>query len=98
MEKRITDDLDALLDVLPPHIRRALIDTEDRHELLEVVLDSAKKRALPLVMDGVKFVRAELREDAGVLGAAVLARQALDGIGLRSERPVRPNGKGGEHE
>ena len=44
-------------------------------ELLEVVRRSAATRALPLVMDDVKFVRAELREDAGVLGAAVLARQ-----------------------
>jgi len=46
-------------------------------EFLEVVRDSAKRRALALVMDDVKFVRAELREDAGVLGAAVLARQGL---------------------
>ena len=37
MEKRITDDLDALLDILPPHIRRTLAELEDRHDLLEVV-------------------------------------------------------------
>jgi len=46
-------------------------------EMLGVVEDSARKRALPLVMDHVKFVRSQLGEDAGVLGAAVLARQAL---------------------
>ena len=46
-------------------------------EMLAAVESSARKRALPLVMDGVKFVRAQLGEDAGVLGAAVLARQAL---------------------
>ncbi len=39
MEKTITDDLEALLDILPPHIRQSLVDTEDRRELLEVVLD-----------------------------------------------------------
>jgi len=46
-------------------------------EMLAAVENSARKRALPLVMDGVKFVRAQLGEDAGVLGAAVLARQAV---------------------
>ena len=39
MEKRITDDLDALLDILPPHIRQTLAALGDRHDLLEVVLD-----------------------------------------------------------
>ncbi len=39
MEKVITDDLDALLDVLPPDIQRTLADAGDRRELLEVVLD-----------------------------------------------------------
>jgi stage III sporulation protein SpoIIIAA len=39
VEKRITDDLGALLDILPPHIRQTLADLEDRHDLLEVVLD-----------------------------------------------------------
>jgi stage III sporulation protein SpoIIIAA len=36
---RITDDLDALLDVLPPHVRDPLRQREDNFELLEVVLD-----------------------------------------------------------
>ncbi len=39
MDKVITDDLDALFDVLPPNIRRTLADAGDRRELLEVVLD-----------------------------------------------------------
>lgn len=39
MRKVITDDLDALLDVLPPHIRQALLEQPDNSELLEVVLD-----------------------------------------------------------
>ncbi len=38
-EKQITDDLDAILDALPPHIVGPLRELEDRHELLEVVLD-----------------------------------------------------------
>ena len=39
MQKVITDDLDALLDILPPHIRQPLCQQEDISELLEVVLD-----------------------------------------------------------
>ncbi len=38
-EKLITDDLDAVLDALPPHIVGPLREREDKHELLEVVLD-----------------------------------------------------------
>jgi stage III sporulation protein SpoIIIAA len=36
---RITDDLDAMLDVLPPHARDPLQERPDNFELLEVVLD-----------------------------------------------------------
>ncbi len=39
MSKIITDDLDALIDVLPGHISQPLQQREDRNELLEVVLD-----------------------------------------------------------
>ncbi len=39
MQKVITDDLDALLDILPPYIRQPLCQQQDISELLEVVLD-----------------------------------------------------------
>ena len=39
VQKVITDDLDALLEILPPHIQQPLRQQEDCHELLEVVLD-----------------------------------------------------------
>jgi stage III sporulation protein SpoIIIAA len=39
MQREITDDLDALLDVLPPHICRPLRARADNHELLEIVMD-----------------------------------------------------------
>jgi stage III sporulation protein SpoIIIAA len=39
LQKVITDDLDALLDILPPHIRQPLCEQKDLSELLEVVLD-----------------------------------------------------------
>ncbi|MCK4388535.1 MAG: single-stranded DNA-binding protein, partial [Dehalococcoidia bacterium] len=39
LRREITDDLDALLDILPPHIRETLYQQHDRSELIEVVLD-----------------------------------------------------------
>ena len=39
MQKVITDDLDALIDILPPHIQQPLCQQKDISELLEVVLD-----------------------------------------------------------
>ena len=39
MQKVITDDLEALLDILPPHIRQLLCQQEDISQLLEVILD-----------------------------------------------------------
>jgi stage III sporulation protein SpoIIIAA len=39
MFKRITDDLDAMLERLPPHIAQPLREREDRSDLLEVVMD-----------------------------------------------------------
>ena len=39
MQKVITDDLDALLDVLPPHVRQPLCQKENISQLLEVVLN-----------------------------------------------------------
>jgi len=39
LQKAITDDLDALLNILPPHIRQPLIRQEDISQLLEVVFD-----------------------------------------------------------
>ena len=38
-EKLITDDLDAILDALPEHILGPLSAREDKHDLLEVVMD-----------------------------------------------------------
>ena len=39
LQKVITDDMEALLDILPPHIRQPLCQQKDIKELLEVVLD-----------------------------------------------------------
>jgi stage III sporulation protein SpoIIIAA len=42
-QKVITDDLDALLDILPLHIRQPLCQQSDNSELLEVVLDIGRR-------------------------------------------------------
>jgi stage III sporulation protein SpoIIIAA len=39
LQKEITDDLDTLLDILPPQFRESLGQQDDVHELLEVILD-----------------------------------------------------------
>jgi len=39
MQHAITDDLDVLLAVLPARIREAITALDDRHELLEIVMD-----------------------------------------------------------
>jgi stage III sporulation protein SpoIIIAA len=39
MQRVVTDDLDALLDILPLHIREPLFQQPDHSELLEVILD-----------------------------------------------------------
>ncbi|MFO8101014.1 MAG: R3H domain-containing nucleic acid-binding protein [Dehalococcoidia bacterium] len=43
MKKEITDDLDGLLGVLPAHLARPLWNSEDKAELLEVVLDLGRQ-------------------------------------------------------
>ena len=43
MQKVITDDLDALLDVLPPHISEPLSQTDARGEFMEVVMDLGRQ-------------------------------------------------------
>lgn len=39
MQKVIADDMDALLEILPPRIKDPLVKQKDLHDLLEVVLD-----------------------------------------------------------
>ncbi|MCK4964801.1 MAG: AAA family ATPase, partial [Dehalococcoidia bacterium] len=43
MQKVVTDDLDALLDVLPPHVSDPLSQSGDRSEFLEVVMDIGRQ-------------------------------------------------------
>ena len=46
-------------------------------DFIKAIRKAAKKYALPDTLKGVQIVRAQLGDDAGVLGAAALARQRL---------------------
>ena len=47
-------------------------------DFIKDIRKAAKKYALPDTLKGVQIVRAQLGDDAGVLGAAALARQRLN--------------------
>ncbi len=67
-QKRITDDLHALLDVLPPHIRQAVVKANDSDNLLEIVLDLGR---LPLA----RFVQGEV-----ILDQNEITREDIDHV------------------
>jgi stage III sporulation protein SpoIIIAA len=50
-QKRITDDLQALLDVLPPHLSEAVVRANNSDNLLEIILDLGRVPAA-LYVDG----------------------------------------------
>ena len=63
MPKVITDDLDALLDVLPPHIAQPLREREDKHELLEIVMDLGRPPSARFPGRDVELTDREIREE-----------------------------------
>ena len=52
-QHRITDDLDALLDVLPINIRHAVENANNSERLLEIVIDLGR-------MPAARFVEGEI--------------------------------------
>ncbi len=74
MERRITDDLDALLEALPPHISEPLRQREDRSELLEVVMDLGRKPSArfplhELILSSMDVTDEDLQYVASRIGA-----------------------------
>src|SRR3972149_2722589 len=63
---RITDDLDAILDVLPPQVQDPLRRREDNFELLEVVIDLGR------------VPEARYPEREVILGEREVTQEALD--------------------
>jgi stage III sporulation protein SpoIIIAA len=65
LQKVVADDLDALLDVLPPHIREPVYQQSDRSELLEVILDLGRPPEVrfplrELILDSKEVDRADI--------------------------------------
>lgn len=69
----IVNFLNPEMIVLGGGVVEALDDT-----FLEAICVAAEKYALPNTLSGVKIVRAELGDNAGILGAAALARQRFE--------------------
>ncbi len=71
MQKVITDDLEAMVDILPSHIRQSLRRQKDISELLEVVLDLGRTPQ-------ARFLRREV-----VLGSKEVDEEAIDYVASR---------------
>jgi len=59
-QKNITDDLDALLDVLPANIRDAVKNTNDSDDLLEIILDLGRVPTARFVEQEIVLRKAEV--------------------------------------
>jgi stage III sporulation protein SpoIIIAA len=66
MRRVVTDDLDALLDILPLHIRETLYQQQDHSELIEVILDLGR-------LPEARFPRREL-----VLNSSEVSQPDID--------------------
>jgi stage III sporulation protein SpoIIIAA len=71
LQKVITDDLEAMVDVLPPHIRQPLRQQKDLRELLEVVLDLGRTPE-------ARFLKREV-----VLGSKEVDEEDIDYVAAR---------------
>jgi stage III sporulation protein SpoIIIAA len=67
-QRRITDDLQALLDVLPPKISTAVVKADDSDNLLEIVLDLGR---IPVA----RFVKSEV-----TLSENEVSREDIDAV------------------
>ncbi|GAB1419995.1 AAA family ATPase [Anaerolineales bacterium] len=63
MNQRINDDLQRLLDVLPPHIRQTLLENGNLDNLLEVVLDLGRVPTARYVAEEIELSPFEITPD-----------------------------------
>ena len=63
MQKWIQDDLDALVETLPPHIKEPLQAREDRAQLLEVIIDLGRRPEARFLDREVVLSEQEVTED-----------------------------------
>jgi stage III sporulation protein SpoIIIAA len=62
-KQQITDDLDALLDVLPLDIRRAVERADNSENLLEIILDLGRIPTVRFVDEEVNLRETEITRD-----------------------------------
>jgi stage III sporulation protein SpoIIIAA len=72
-QKKITDDLDALLGVLPPLISQAVKEADESEDLLEVIMDlgrvpTARYVEREIVLSDVEITRADIDYVVGRIG------------------------------
>lgn len=72
-QKRITDDLQALMDVLPEHIHHAVLAENDKDNLLEVILDlgrvpTARFTDREVVLNHTEVTNADIEAVTGRVG------------------------------
>ncbi|MGD2158159.1 MAG: AAA family ATPase, partial [Anaerolineales bacterium] len=60
LQRKITDDLQALLGVLPPTISKAVLDENNNDNLLEVILDLGRVPTARFVQKEVTLSQAEV--------------------------------------
>jgi len=73
MQRTITDDLDALLNALPPHISAPLRERDDNQNLLEIVLDlgrlpSARYPGREVVLGTTEVTQADIDAVVAAIG------------------------------
>ena len=85
MRRVVTDDLDALLDILPPHIRESLYQPSNHRELVEVILDLGR-------LPEARFPHREL-----VLNAKEVSQSDIDYVVSRTGEFSGDNRAGIDH-
>ena len=85
MRRVVTDDLDALLDILPLHIRESLYQQSDHSELVEVILDLGR-------LPEARFPRREL-----VLDSKEVSQSDIDYVVSRTGEFSGDNRAGIDH-
>ncbi len=62
MQKIITDDLEALMEILPPVIREQIGKRSDYRELIEIIMDLGRPPQARFLDHDVRLVPAEVTE------------------------------------
>ncbi|HMD89284.1 MAG TPA: R3H domain-containing nucleic acid-binding protein [Anaerolineaceae bacterium] len=60
-QKRITDDLQALMEVLPPAVAKAVVQVNNSDNLLEIILDLGRKPMARFVADEIELSQNEVQ-------------------------------------